>query len=215
MCFILFFFFQAEDGIRDGHVTGVQTCALPIYDDEKTSYTLDLEVGENNVKIVVKDDYVLEYTIVREYAEDGDVIGTYTFSLKGFTIGLGHIIEPVQLDIIKGEDASEALLHALDEYGFEYSHWPAPSFYLEHIMDGENEIFKTDPKIPDVLKEALDGNYDENQYLPDSLGEFDFTSGWGWMYSVKGVFPNVGFVDYYLTAGNFLRTQFSLELGSY
>src|SRR5690606_40567782 len=25
------FFFQAEDGIRDFHVTGVQTCALPIY----------------------------------------------------------------------------------------------------------------------------------------------------------------------------------------
>src|SRR5439155_8215216 len=25
------FFFQAEDGIRDGHVTGVQTCALPIF----------------------------------------------------------------------------------------------------------------------------------------------------------------------------------------
>src|SRR5690625_3887959 len=25
-----FFFFQAEDGIRVGHVTGVQTCALPI-----------------------------------------------------------------------------------------------------------------------------------------------------------------------------------------
>src|SRR5690348_18213904 len=29
--FYLFFFFQAEDGIRDGRVTGVQTCALPIY----------------------------------------------------------------------------------------------------------------------------------------------------------------------------------------
>src|SRR6266496_6084183 len=27
---ILFFFFQAEDGIRDLYVTGVQTCALPI-----------------------------------------------------------------------------------------------------------------------------------------------------------------------------------------
>src|SRR5207253_8409799 len=25
------FLFQAEDGIRDGHVTGVQTCALPIF----------------------------------------------------------------------------------------------------------------------------------------------------------------------------------------
>src|SRR6266567_8191832 len=28
--FIIFFFFQAEDGIRDLTVTGVQTCALPI-----------------------------------------------------------------------------------------------------------------------------------------------------------------------------------------
>src|SRR5439155_25340563 len=31
MCVVFFFFFQAEDGIRDGHVTGVQTCALPIW----------------------------------------------------------------------------------------------------------------------------------------------------------------------------------------
>src|SRR5215467_8274705 len=28
---LVFFFFQAEDGIRDYKVTGVQTCALPIY----------------------------------------------------------------------------------------------------------------------------------------------------------------------------------------
>src|SRR2546430_8322394 len=31
MTFFLFFFFQAEDGIRDLTVTGVQTCALPIF----------------------------------------------------------------------------------------------------------------------------------------------------------------------------------------
>src|SRR5690349_22834278 len=30
--FFFFFFFQAEDGIRDLYVTGVQTCALPIFD---------------------------------------------------------------------------------------------------------------------------------------------------------------------------------------
>src|SRR5690606_73043 len=29
------FFFQAEDGIRDFHVTGVQTCALPIFSPAK------------------------------------------------------------------------------------------------------------------------------------------------------------------------------------
>src|SRR5437764_4232603 len=31
LLFFYFFFFQAEDGIRDTSVTGVQTCALPIY----------------------------------------------------------------------------------------------------------------------------------------------------------------------------------------
>src|SRR5207253_3457038 len=29
--------FQAEDGIRDGHVTGVQTCALPISSDNSAA----------------------------------------------------------------------------------------------------------------------------------------------------------------------------------
>src|SRR5699024_11345622 len=33
---IYFFFFQAEDGIRDRNVTGVQTCALPIYNQVLT-----------------------------------------------------------------------------------------------------------------------------------------------------------------------------------
>src|SRR5256886_8354577 len=32
--FVGIFFFQAEDGIRDLTVTGVQTCALPIYCEE-------------------------------------------------------------------------------------------------------------------------------------------------------------------------------------
>src|SRR3712207_6979844 len=36
-----FFFFQAEDGIRDIGVTGVQTCALPIY-----WYTVALPVDD-------------------------------------------------------------------------------------------------------------------------------------------------------------------------
>src|SRR3712207_7465617 len=36
----IFFFFQAEDGIRDIGVTGVQTCALPIYDAGEQPETL-------------------------------------------------------------------------------------------------------------------------------------------------------------------------------
>src|SRR5258708_32052752 len=33
----IFFFFQAEDGIRDDLVTGVQTCALPISENRATT----------------------------------------------------------------------------------------------------------------------------------------------------------------------------------
>ena len=40
----VFFFFQAEDGIRDTSVTGVQTCALPIF--PMVNY---LEMGGSNV----------------------------------------------------------------------------------------------------------------------------------------------------------------------
>src|SRR2546430_7838436 len=36
----VFFFFQAEDGIRDLTVTGVQTCALPIFYDPVRARTL-------------------------------------------------------------------------------------------------------------------------------------------------------------------------------
>src|SRR5690606_27957681 len=41
-----FFFFQAEDGIRDFHVTGVQTCALPIFTLFDGSYH-DVDSNEN------------------------------------------------------------------------------------------------------------------------------------------------------------------------
>src|SRR5207302_5015216 len=42
-----FFFFQAEDGIRDFHVTGVQTCALPILPLRHTkTEVLQLNVGK-------------------------------------------------------------------------------------------------------------------------------------------------------------------------
>src|SRR6266487_4563491 len=41
-----FFFFQAEDGIRDGRVTGVQTCALPIFTAHADAQCLDVEPGD-------------------------------------------------------------------------------------------------------------------------------------------------------------------------
>src|SRR5256885_6595697 len=44
----MFFFFQAEDGIRDYKVTGVQTCALPIYELREGEVGL---FGERNRRV--------------------------------------------------------------------------------------------------------------------------------------------------------------------
>lgn len=51
---------------------------------------------------------------------------------------------------------------------------------------------------------------DDGRY---SLGEFDYTSGSGWMYSVNGSFPNYGFADYFPQDGDVVRVCFTLALG--
>src|SRR5690606_40627838 len=52
-CFL--FFFQAEDGIRDFHVTGVQTCALPIsrqhHVEQHDVGAVTLELAEGGVAV--------------------------------------------------------------------------------------------------------------------------------------------------------------------
>src|SRR5690606_40005158 len=45
------FFFQAEDGIRDFHVTGVQTCALPILRLPKATVTTWIQNLEARLRV--------------------------------------------------------------------------------------------------------------------------------------------------------------------
>src|SRR5690606_40822349 len=47
------FFFQAEDGIRDFHVTGVQTCALPISSEQLLARALEDELREARENVVI------------------------------------------------------------------------------------------------------------------------------------------------------------------
>src|SRR5438874_4634765 len=52
----IYFFFQAEDGIRDLYVTGVQTCALPILPfarGESKKLTMANAVGRLSIKMNV------------------------------------------------------------------------------------------------------------------------------------------------------------------
>src|SRR5690606_39994833 len=61
---IYFFFFQAEDGIRDFHVTGVQTCALPIL-------LLVINTGSTSTKLAVyRDAEQIHTTSLHHSTED-------------------------------------------------------------------------------------------------------------------------------------------------
>lgn len=55
-------------------------------------------------------------------------------------------------------------------------------------------------------------DYEENS--EGYLGEFVYTNGSGWMYSVNHVFPNVSFADTYLSDGDVVRVQFTLAYGA-
>src|SRR5690606_40848982 len=83
------FFFQAEDGIRDFHVTGVQTCALPISDPQ----LLGLLAG-TLVAIAL-------FVLVERRAEDPvlplHLFANPTFTLTttiGLVIGMGMFAAP-------------------------------------------------------------------------------------------------------------------------
>src|SRR2546425_5194610 len=65
--FFFFFFFQAEDGIRDKLVTGVQTCALPIYSVEE--FAADLE----DLDVAIRPPRT-EQIAVRLYKDDLDIL---------------------------------------------------------------------------------------------------------------------------------------------
>src|SRR5207302_7034805 len=77
-------FFQAEDGIRDFHVTGVQTCALPISPKQRTLElfgTFDPDTGRYAPFHL--------YTM-RQAIEEGfilDVLANYTTYQTFFRIG--------------------------------------------------------------------------------------------------------------------------------
>src|SRR5689334_17676330 len=60
------FFFQAEDGIRDGTVTGVQTCALPIYflamaERRRSFYTCPIKALVSEKFFALCEDFGPEY----------------------------------------------------------------------------------------------------------------------------------------------------------
>src|SRR5690606_24007323 len=82
------FFFQAEDGIRDFHVTGVQTCALPI----TTAVTRDLA----NVQKVGNDAKTGIASLKQEVAANKAVADAAAAKIDGMATSTSQQTQSVQ-----------------------------------------------------------------------------------------------------------------------
>ena len=190
-------------------------------DIEKTTYTLNLQEGKNTVVIEATDQgETTKKTYEITYKPKGDgTAGTLYMDIELFTLGGDFLISPMSVDIMEGENGAQLLTRILEEHGFTYKYTGKidNGFYLAHIIGGDVEKAPVSgSSIPKYLQKALDDSgYDiEDREDPRSLGEFDFTSGSGWMYSVNDDFPNVGFADYYPQDGDVMRIQFTLAIGA-
>lgn len=188
-------------------------------DSTKTSYKLMLQEGENNVSIKVWDEegrnVTENFVIHSEPVEDNGVIGQVTISLEASTLGIDYLIPPTKMDIHKGEKGSYILDQFLRNHGFSYSNTGSldNNFYLQSVT---KPGLLSNLNIPDDLWALVEENStfaDKDSYVVDSLGEFDFANGSGWMYSVNGDFPNYGFSDAYFLDGDVVRIRFTLSYG--
>lgn len=183
-----------------------------------TSYLLYFADGENTIDIRITDadgrycDH--SYKVYCRIPDDGETIGQITFSIDANVLGLGYIIEPVTVDIIQGESGADLLLRVLDEYGFDYSYNGTTDigFYLSRLK--KNGIAQN-VDIPQELIDFIDADGLEwkDQHSANSLGEFDYCQGSGWMYRINGFYPNYGFSDTVFKDGDVVELRFTLAYG--
>src|SRR5699024_11684369 len=87
-----FFFFQAEDGIRDRNVTGVQTCALPILasitQEPKTLLVLSLKKHLLTLKVAIN---LLPYQVVWQRYNLSVI---YSIQMMKYSLALIYMVAP-------------------------------------------------------------------------------------------------------------------------
>src|SRR5256884_5311872 len=92
-----FFFFQAEDGIRDVAVTGVQTCALPISQNIPQIAIGEFQVGQSNLDLSTELTSTGTINVVTRSGAN-DVHGEGFFYWRGDSVAAKQSLIPVPFD---------------------------------------------------------------------------------------------------------------------
>ena len=168
------------------------------------------------LKVVATDAYGRKTETVRRLTYTpvgaGEPVGEVFFAMEGFSIGCGYFIAPMRIPVYEGVPFSVTLTNLLTANGLTYTYTGQldKGFYLASVTG----LALEGNRIPDALWAHLqDSGYLRSIPAGGALGEFDYGSGSGWMYSVNGVYKNYGFADYYPQDGDTVRVQFTLLLG--
>lgn len=148
------------------------------------------------------------YTINYHTVSEGDYLGEVRIILDATTVGLG-IIDSAEYTIVQGDTVANVVLRFFEEYGFSTVY---EGKYLRSIRRGD---LCSGANIPSKLKNMIerDPGIEFRSHSRDSLGEFDFTSGSGWMYSINGTYPSRSLADYPLSRDTTICIRFTLAYG--
>ena len=167
--------------------------------------------------------------------------GTATVSVELSAVGCGYLVAPVQVETDGSLRASEAVLRVLADHGYTafYGGSPESAFYLAYVADGTKtgsfngyrsaagDYPVANPRslgirtrIPEKVSAYLEKNadyFDPADYetsFSGYIGEFVYTNGSGWMYSLNGAFLQRDLSSVRLAPGDTLRLIYSLWYGA-
>ena len=187
-------------------------------DSTCTGYILSLRAGENAVTVKLKDrsGRISEffYKINCDAVEKGTEVGRIAVSVKADAVGLGTLCEDDSFPVLEGENGFDTMLRFLEENGFEVSSRGSDSSrYLDRIrMQGRFADAALTEESRAYLAAA--GVTPNNSSDADSLGEFDFAPGSGWLYSRNGRKPSYAMSSAVFADGERVTLAFSLDLGN-
>ena len=140
------------------------------------------------------------------FAGDGEtkeVKGQVVLAGEAFTLGQGYFYYPTKVDFYEGDTCADVILRAFEEAGIEAEY---SSGYLS-ALKGVDKGYVCLPKYLETYLEQSGVTLGKNN--DEWLGQFDYTSMSGWMYTVNGQMANVGMASYPVSQGDVIRLQFS------
>jgi hypothetical protein len=181
---------------------------------DETGYRLNLENGENSLSITVTDssgasrDYY--YRISRQPTESGEEIGRVTVSVNAANAGISDICTAADYPFYDGETSYDILCRLLSENDFEVT---ASGGYIRRISK-ENAFASCTLSSTALDYLSAHSITASGDFKADSLGEFDVTSGSGWVYFKNGKQPNYALSEDYPTDGDSIILSFTLDYGN-